>query len=445
MKLRDVAIGANASMYKRMQFKKIQGVYYPKSEGELLDAIRYAHEKGFDITAKGAGSGLSGACTGGNRDRVMISSLHLTNVNSISLEEGYADVGPGATPDDINDKLRPLGLRFYVAPSSRDVATVGGLISTDGGGNDTWSNGTMRDNTLSVKLITHAGEVLEVDRKGVRSVNESLQENLNKVGMNLDDIASSHGTLGFIAEMRVAVKPIVEEKTAGALVKFEDYDAMGAGLLQTIDRKCPVRYGEAVVMAHEDVREGLSPPLLILEFPHDFEMEFCNADVRKLTRNELARLQDLRLKLPKRNPNVGIQVALFEGYGLHGESLEHMGRTIHEIDDVLRSNALEPFAKYGHAPSKWYLGDNTPAYGLIMHSREIKPEGKTGPEIYKAVEDVVRKCDELGVTPKPEHKWIYSDDVKKKRLMELREIMGDSFNSFVFESDCASQTLASMV
>ena len=198
-------------------------------------------------------------------------------------------------------------------------------------------------------------------------------------------------------------------------------------------------------MAHEDVREGLKPPLLILEFPHDYEMEFCNADVRKLTRNELAHLQELRLKLPKRNPNVGIQVALFEGYGLHGESLEHMGRTINEIDEALRKHGMEPFMKYGHAPSKWYLGDNSPAFGLIMHSREIKPEGKSGPEIYRAVEDVVGKCEELGVTPKPEHKWIYSDSVKKKRLAQLREVMGNSFNSFVFEEDCASQTLSSMV
>ncbi|MHA1135365.1 MAG: FAD-binding oxidoreductase [Candidatus Thorarchaeota archaeon] len=445
MKLRDVVMGANASMYQRMDFKKIKGVYYPKTEEEVQAAIKQAQEKGFNVVPKGGGSGLSGACTGGNRERFFISSLQMREILTISLVGGYADVQPGATPDEVNAKLEPLGMKFWVAPSSRDVATVGGLVSTDGGGNDTWVNGTMRDNMLSINMLTYEGHHLIVDKNGVKSSNAELAEELNKKGMNLDDIAGSHGTLGFITEIRVIIKPLRETKTIGALVQFDDYDAMGAGILQTIDNGCPVEYGEAIVMTHEDIREGLHPPLLILEFPKDFELVFCNAKVREISRKELTRLQDMRIKLPKRNPNVGNQIALFEGFGLHGDNLEHMGNTIREIDGVLMEHELTPFIKYGHAPSKWYLGDNSPAYGLVMHSREIRPEGKTGNEIYKAVEDIVMKCEELNVTPKPEHKWPYSDKVKKARIQELRKIIGGAFNSFVFERDCASETLSSMV
>ena len=149
--------------------------------------------------------------------------------------------------------------------------------------------------------------------------------------------------------------------------------------------------------------------------------------------------------MPKRNPNEGIQVALFEGYGIHGKSLVNMQHTIEEIEALLMDYGLVPFAKYGHAPSKWYIGDNSPTFGIIMHSREIKPEGKTGQELYQAVEDIVSKCEKLGVTPKPEHKWPYSDEIKKARIEDIRKVIGEGFNPFLFGPDCASETLSSMV
>ena len=67
MKLRDVVMGANASMYKRIDFKRIRGAFYPKTEEDVRAAIEYARKNNYEVTPKGAGTGLSGACTGGNR------------------------------------------------------------------------------------------------------------------------------------------------------------------------------------------------------------------------------------------------------------------------------------------------------------------------------------------------------------------------------------------
>ncbi|MCK5240665.1 MAG: hypothetical protein KAR33_14000, partial [Candidatus Thorarchaeota archaeon] len=157
-----------------------------------------------------------------------------------------------------------------------------------------------------------------------------------------------------------------------------------------------------------------------------------------------ARMKDIRIKLPKRQPKVGKQVALFEGYGFHTESLKNMQDRIDEVDELLRSHSLEPFAKYGHGPSKWYLGDNTPAYGIVLHSREIRPEDKSGKEIYQAVLDLVELCKKLKITPKPEHKWPFADDIKNARLMELRQVLGEGFNEFMLDPNC-NDVLASMV
>jgi hypothetical protein len=445
MKLRDIAIGANASMYYRLDFKKIRGVYYPKTEADVLAAIAFARDNGYDVTPKGGGSGLSGACTGGDKDRIMMSSLQMTEILTISKDMGYVDVQPGLSPDEINAVVEPMGMKLFVAPSSRDIATVGGILSTDGGGNDTWVNGTMRDNTIKVRMVTYDGRRLIVSHDGVKSDDPELEAELTKKEMTIHDVASSHGTLGFITELKVAIRPLVTETLVGSSVEFEDYDALGQAVDGMIKRESPIRYGETIVMAHPDVTEGFNPPLLILQYPEEYERELKElVDVKRLETDEFNRMKDIRIKLPKRNPKEGVQFALFEGYGFHEESLRKMQHTLDEIDSLLQGHDLVPFGKYGHAPSKWYLGDNTAAYGIIMHSREIRPEGKTGKELLQIVLDIVDKCDSLGVTPKPEHKWPFDDKAKSARLNELREAIGKGFNSFILDEACGD-ALSSMV
>ncbi len=445
MKLRDIAIGANASMYYRMNFKNIKGVYYPRNEQEIVDAILKAREKGYDVTAKGGGSGLSGACTGGNEDRVMISSLQMRDVLTISRDQGYLDVQPGATPDEINALLAPMNMKFFVAPSSRDIATVGGILSTDGGGNDTWVNGTMRDNTQRVKMVLYDGRTLTVSWDGVTSNDSELEAELNRHKMTIHDVASSHGTLGFISELRVKIKPIQTKPVVGGIVNYSDNNEVGKALDQMIRQRIPIEYGEVIAAAHEDVRGDLKPPLHILEVTEESMTQIAEiVDLKRLPKEEVAHMKDVRIKLPKRQPDVGHQVALFEGYGFHADSLLKMQHGIDEVNALLRTHDFEPFAKYGHAPSKWYLGDNSATYGIILHSREIRPENKSGKEVYQTVLDIVELCRRLGITPKPEHKWPFSDDVKLARLRELRSIIGTRFNSFLLDSDC-NETLASMV
>ncbi len=445
MKLRDIAIGANASMYYRLNFKKIKGVFYPHNEQELVDAISKAREKGYGVTAKGGGSGLSGACTGGNEDRVMISSLQMRQVLTISKDQGYLDVEPGATPDEINELLAPMKMKFFVAPSSRDIATVGGVLSTDGGGNDTWTNGTMRDNTQRVKMVLYDGRKLTVSWNGVTSDDPSLEAELNRHKMTIHDVASSHGTLGFISELRVTIKPLQTKPLVGGIVNYSDNDETGRALGQIIERKVPVQYGEVIAAAHEDVRGDLKPPLHILEGTEDAMEQISEiVALKRLPKEEVEHMKDVRIKLPKRQPNVGHQIALFEGYGFHGDSLSKMQEGIDEVNALLRRHEFEPFAKYGHGPSKWYIGDNSPTYGIILHSREIRPENKPGKEIYQTVLDIVELCKRLNITPKPEHKWPFSDEVKMARLNELRSIIGSGFNSFLLDSGC-NETLASMV
>ena len=445
MKIRDVVMGANASVYHKLNIRMIKGVAYPRTEEQVVNAVRLAREQGIDVTPKGGGSGLSGACTGGNRERIMISSLQMKEVLSISKDQRYADVQAGATPDEVNEVLQPIGMKFWVAPSSRDIATVGGLLSTDGGGNDTWVNGTMRDNTLRAKMVLYDGRRISVDNKGVRSDDPGLEAELTKAKMTLSDVAGSHGTLGFITEVRIAIRPATTENLIGGVIHYPDSNEMGQSVGLMIEKQLPIRYGEAIAFTHEDVKQDLTPPMLIVELPEVEEPGLKSlADFERMDAKMVSKLKDIRLKLPKRNPKVGLQMAIFEDYGFYGRSLASMQNGLNEIDALLKKHGFAPFAKYGHAPSKWYMGDNSPTYGVILHSREIRPQDKTGKDIFRTVQDLVELCDRLKVTPKPEHKWPYSDSVKNTRLLELRKAIGSGFNQFIFDPQC-NDVLSTMV
>ncbi|RDE11514.1 MAG: hypothetical protein C4K47_09780 [Candidatus Thorarchaeota archaeon] len=445
MRLRDVVAGANASMYYRTDFRRIKAVYYPQTERDAVEAIAKAREMGYDVTPKGAGSGLSGACTGGNRDRVIITTLRMNRVLSISPDHTYADVQPGATPDEINAVLAPSTMRFHVTPSSRDVATVGGMLSTDSGGNDAWLHGTMRDNTLRAKILTYDGKQIEVGREGVRCEDTSLEDDLNRKALTLNDIADAHGLLGFVTELRLALKPIGDETVMAGLVECTDISELGSVVQDIISAKIPVTYGETVIYAHPDIRGSLNPPLLVLEFPEAHLRDLQSITrLRMLTREELAELKDIRLKLAKRTPKRGLQISLFEDYGFYGHNLSRLQERVERIDSYLREHSFEPLAKYGHAPTKWYMGDNTQANGIIMHSNEIKQPRQSSSDVFETAMGLVRLCEELGVTPKPEHKWIYSDYAKLARIRELREVIGGGFNSFILDPDCGA-VLSTMI
>ena len=82
--------------------------------------------------------------------------------------------------------------------------------------------------------------------------------------------------------------------------------------------------------------------------------------------------------------------------------------------------------------------------GIIMHSREKRPEELTPKIVFDAIVDLVDACEELGVTPKPEHKWPYSKNtLKHKRLVELTDVLGKKFNPFLL--DCKLEELADLV
>ncbi len=460
-KLNRYIIGANASIFQKIDPTTNAEVFLPTNEEEIKEAITYARENNLPITTKGGGSGMSGACTGGLREKVVISTQRLMDVYELDFEKGYAVVAPGLTPDIFNaliQKEQP-NWKFFVSPSSRDVATLGGMLSTDGGGNDAWLAGTMVDSTLSVELFDINNNKIIVERTGddlskskITCDNKNLEKQLVDNGFSLLDIAGSHGVLGFISKIKVMIKPLPEAgKESQAIIHANTLDNFGRIIHGLIEFDVPLTYGETIVEArHPEISDPTNPPMFILKYPTEYDetvQAVCknieNVDFKSIDLKEFKKFADIRVKMAKRNPPEGFQMALFEGYGIYGDNLLRFGEIIKTINESLEKHTFEPFIKFGHAPSVYYE-DNKKIKGIIMHSREKRPKNLTPKVVFDGIMACVETCEKLRITPKPEHKWPYQKTTKKyKRLVELTNVLGKQFNPFLLE--CELEELAELV
>ena len=63
---------------------------------------------------------MSSSCTGGLREKVVISTMRLKQIYELNFGKGYAIVGSGLIPDEFNDKIQKKqpNWKFFVSPSS---------------------------------------------------------------------------------------------------------------------------------------------------------------------------------------------------------------------------------------------------------------------------------------------------------------------------------------
>lgn len=131
------------------------GVVFPRNVDDVVTTVVACNEHSVPLTARGAGTGLTGAAV--NRGLQMDLSRHLGRILEIDPQRRRARVEPGVVLDELNAELRRHSLQFApdVATSSR--ATIGGMIANNSCGARSVIYGRTVDHVISLDVVLSDG------------------------------------------------------------------------------------------------------------------------------------------------------------------------------------------------------------------------------------------------------------------------------------------------
>ena len=178
------------------QWGRPDAVVFPDTPEQVAAVLAYADEHKIPVTARGAGTGLSGSCiprSGG----IVVSFERMNNILEIDTENHAAVVQPGVTLDQLDTALAPLGLVYPVFPGEYS-ASLGGNVNTNAGGMRAVKYGVTRHHVLGVQAALPTGEVI---RSGGKIVKVSTGYDLTQL------IIGSEGTLALVTEATLKLHP----------------------------------------------------------------------------------------------------------------------------------------------------------------------------------------------------------------------------------------------
>ena len=234
-------------------------VIYPQSTEDVADVVKLCAAHRVPVIAFGTGTSLEGhinAPYGG----VSIDLSMMKAVKAVHAEDLDCVVEPGITRKALNEYLRDQGLFFPIDPGAD--ASLGGMASTRASGTNAVRYGTMKDNVLSLTVVTPQGEIVRTARRAKKS----------SAGYDLTRLyIGAEGTLGIITELTLKLHGI-PEAISGGICPFPSVRAACDAVIATIQSGSPVARIElldALQVKACNLYSKLSlpeTPMLFLEF-----------------------------------------------------------------------------------------------------------------------------------------------------------------------------------
>jgi glycolate oxidase len=193
-------------------------VVLPRNADDVAAVLRLAAEHNIAVTARGSGTGLSGAARP-REGGIVVSFERMNAVLEIDTANQVAVVQPGVTLAQLDEVTARHGLVYPVYPGEYS-ASLGGNIGTNAGGMRAVKYGVTRHQVLGVEAVLAGGDVI---RTGGRFVKGSSGYDLTQL------IIGSEGTLALVTEAILRLYPRPAHR-ATVLAPFASLDEVMAAV-----------------------------------------------------------------------------------------------------------------------------------------------------------------------------------------------------------------------
>jgi FAD/FMN-containing dehydrogenase/Fe-S oxidoreductase len=127
------------------------GVVFPRDADDVAAVVHTAAQFGVPVLPRGAGTSLAGQAVG--RAIVMDLSRHLRTILDVDTERLAARVQPGVVQEQLNLAAAASGLMFGPDTSTRNRATLGGMIGNNSAGSQSVRYGMTIDHVLALDVV----------------------------------------------------------------------------------------------------------------------------------------------------------------------------------------------------------------------------------------------------------------------------------------------------
>ncbi|MBL0329000.1 MAG: FAD-binding protein [Bacteroidetes bacterium] len=188
-------------------------VVKPKTAKEISEILRLANIELIPVTARGAGTGLSGGALPIYAG-IILSMERFNQILKIDERNLQATVEPGVINEVFQNAVKELGLFYPPDPASKGSCFLGGNVAESSGGPKCVKYGTTKDYILNLEVVLPTGEIIETGANTLK----------NSTGYNLTQLmVGSEGTLCVVTKIIVKLLPLPKYDLL-MLVPFKSLD-----------------------------------------------------------------------------------------------------------------------------------------------------------------------------------------------------------------------------
>ncbi len=177
-------------------------VVFATTEEQIQGIVRTCRTYRLPLVARGRGTGTAGAAIP-LRGGVVLALERMNRILAVDPANRILRVQPGATNQAVQEAAAACGFFWPPDPTSAAYCSVGGNLAVNSGGPRAVKYGTVRENTLGLRAITGAGELI---RTGVSTTKGVVGYDLTRL------IIGSEGTLAIITEATLKLTPLADAR-----------------------------------------------------------------------------------------------------------------------------------------------------------------------------------------------------------------------------------------